>query len=763
MRKMYRFLIIYMLIIVILSIGRVSFASDPIEGSLSIEEVMLVVDRAGNVVGMYPENICIEYLYTYTYGVNESEEVSFKIKEKECGWINPGDGPPATVYIPELDAVLRLYSDISLATSSGSKNFSSGNQTYNLGGISIYLKIKICMRFVKPPDVTGVVNIGEYLYEYAFENSEPVVYYEVLAEKYVDDTYVEDIYLYDEIPLSLDNLFINIYTVLFDVNEIYRAGYEKKGELGFGAMLTPLFNIVVCGNIVGGESVLQSVVSLKQSEVVLTVDSDDEEECAVLENVSLIPGEKTSLMLLMKTGVFSLPVNITRSVEGAIIGLGRATGSAIGSGNMWNFVITVPIYINGYYSSWPIFVAEGVVSTPYGEIYCGVVEADSPGRHLLICNDTLETNTDLTVGDIVSGEYTITVTVHDDLGITHTFTGTVIMGASDPSEITDISWSVYDASMRALFGGVIFVTLLMVISLLKESITSTPLIDIVYLRGVLLTLIVAILLLYVAIPVIYRTFVDILATMSLFRKYVDPIETGEPREVFAHLVGYYERTFEAIEQDYQVRFMGNVDAIIASLSTLILVAAGLLAVALALSTPITPAAGMPLASLGGTILSIVFTYLGLLLMVAPGGAIVLVGVALGRVVILMTTVVVTAVLTIGVFLLCIPSPLSQRLGEDLFAAGILYFMVFPLLGPIAYSLYSYVVETASRSIRESINVGLGPFQLLIPIGPVAEIMIYFVASGAAVLIIIVSLAYILSRTGIATGIGEALSGLVWRG
>lgn len=733
-----------------------------VEGRLSVEELFLVIDNE-EVVGVYPEDVFIEYTHTYSYEVNETGEVSFEIVEEKWGWVKPRRGPRQTVYIPELDATLHVEYDVDLSAVTGGSVGGSENTTYTHAGIVVYFNMRLRLGFRDPPETTGSVDIGEYIREYVFGGVSPEVYYRVVANKYVDGRYVGKTRIYNKLALSLDNLVLTLYTISFNIKEIKRTGYAEAGDLDSGVKITPLYDVTVCGNIIGGSRSLQVVVSLDSSEAVLAVDGDGDEECVVLGNVSLTPGEDTPIGLVVKSGVFTLPLNISREVEGVVLSLGEAVGRAIGSGNRWEFYVAVPVYVYGYYASWLSTRIEGEVETPYGVVPCSPLEIASQGGYRLTCNRTLTTSSSLTVADIIDGEYSITVTVTDDLGSVHVFKGTVSMGAVDPSHIPDVAWTIYDVALKIVLSGIVFVIVLMIVSILKESITGTPLLDVIYLRGVLLTLIASIIILFVAIPVAYRVFTEILTSIPLFQRYIEPPASGEPKEVFTHLVGYYERLFEAIERDYQVRFIGNMHSLMASLGMMVGFASVFFAVALALSTIFTPGAGTPFASIGGSILSLVFTFLGLLVMVAPGGAIVLVGVAIGRIIILLTTVIVVAATIIGLFMLCIPVPLSQRLGEDLFGAGILYFMVLPMVGPITYSLYQYVVDAASRVIRGTLNVALGPFQFLIPIGPVAEIMIYFVASGASVLIIIVSLAYVLSRTGVATGIGEALSGLVWRG
>jgi len=740
-----------------------AYASSTVEGVLSVEDVLLITDQEGNVLGLYPQNLYIEHLYTRTYGTNETGKVEYKIVDSSWSWVFPRGGPPNTVYIPDLGITLRLKYDVKFEAVAGSTTETRDNITTSSAAVVMKLDVKTFIEFVKAPNVVGTIDIGEYLRQYLFNGWDPIITYLVKAEKFVDGKSAGDVYITDDVTLSFSSLSVSVHTVNLYIDKIVRKAYVSKGDLDSGATVSPLYDIVVCGSVVGSDRTYELLISYADKEAILTV-GGGAPKCKAIEGVSLTPGKNSNIIVVVKSGIIVLQLNYTKDVEGAIISLSKASGRAVGSPGKWNFIVTVPVYVSGYFSGgWKEFKVSGVVSgSTVGVIPCQVLTINASGVFSLICNATVGFSG--SSGDIINATYEASVTVYDEFGTPHTFRGHVYVDALDPTNIADVAWVIYSIASRALFGGVLFAVCLMIVSIVKETITGSPLLNPADLRGALLTMIVAGLIIYVGIPYTYKLYADVLSNISLFQSYVRPPPSSDPQTVFTHLVNYYDLLFQEVERDYQARYLSNVQGIYSSLMNLIGIFIGVMAVALALATPLTPGGSIPFASIASVLMSIVFTYLSLVLMFAPVGALILAVVAIGRLVVLLTTAVVIAVLTVGVFLIAIPTPLSQRLGEDMFGAGILYFITFPLLAPLAYTLYRYVVETASRNITESsLGVVLGPVSAVIPLKQIIDIMIYFTASGAVILMVLFSLGYILQRTGIATGLGEALSGLVWRG
>jgi len=741
-----------------------TYASSTVNGILSMEDILLITDQEGNVLGIYPQNLYIGHLYTRTYGTNETGKVEYKVVDNSWSWVFPRGGPSNTVYIPDLGITLRLRYDVKFEVVTGSTTETRDNITTSSAAVVVKLDVKTFIEFVKAPNAVGTIDIGEYLRRYLFNGWDPIITYLVKAEKYVDGESVGEVYIVDDITLSFSGLTVGVHTLNFYIDKIVRKTYVSKGDLDSGATVSPLYDIVVCGNVVGSDRTYELLISYADKEAILTIGGGGAPKCKAIEGVSLIPGKNSNIMVVAKSGVTVLQLNYTKDVEGAIISLSKASGRAVGSPGKWNFIVTIPVYATGYFSGgWRRFTVTGVVSSSsIGVIPCQTLTINSSGAFSLICNATV--GFEGSVADIINATYVTSVTVYDEFGTAHSFRGRAYVDAIDPTNVADVAWMIYSIASRALFVGVIFTVFLMVVSIVKESVTGTPLLNPADLRGALLTMIVVGLIIYVGIPYAYKLYVDVLSSIPLFQSYVQPPPGSDPQTVFTHLISYYDKLFQEVERDYQARYLANVQSIYSSLMNLIGIFIGVMAVALALSTVLTPGGSIPFASIASVLMSIVFTYLSLVLMFAPIGALILAVVAIGRLVVLLTTAIVIAVLTVGVFLIAIPTPLSQRLGEDMFGAGILYFITFPLLAPLAYTLYRYVVETASRNVTESsLGVVLGPVSAVIPLKQIIDIMIYFTASGAVILMVLFSLGYILQRTGIATGLGEALSGLVWRG
>jgi len=732
-----------------------------LRGSLSSDDVLIVSDQSGKVVGVYPSGgLYVEYQYTYTYGTDETGEVSYEVYDYRWWWSNPRSGPPPSVSVPSINATLRLDCEVKMNAVAGSYSRIEDNTTVTSAAIVIGINVKIYIEFDKAPTTTGSIDLGSILSS-AFGTSSPTISYIVTGAKYVDGQKTEDVTVSDDVVLSLTDLKVRILGISIYPDKVTKTGYVDSGSLDSGVVITPVYSIDVCGRVIGGDASYELVVSYADKEAILVIDSSSRPRCATIANATITPNENATIPIVVKSGAFTIYLNYTKPVDGAVITIGRATGRAVGSPGKWNFIVTIPVSVSGYLNSSRGFTVSGSVSgSTIGTIQCQSLNINLPSTYTLTCNATSTFGG--SASDIVNATYTATVTLVDDLGRTHTYTGSVYMDALDPTNIADLAWEIYSIASRALFMGVIITVGLMIISLVKQSVTDFPLLDPNYLRGAMLTMVVAILIIYVAIPFTYGVYAEILSNIPLFQQYVTPPPSGDPKAVFTHLVGYYDKLFQEIESDYQTRFVANVQGIFDSVRNLIAVFLGIMIVALALS--FFAGAGIPFASMGSMFLSAVFTFLSLVLLFAPGGAMILVGVAIGRLVVLLTSAIVIAVMTLGVFFIAMPTPLTQRLGEDMFSAGVMYFVTFPLLAPVSYAFYKYVVETTSRSITTSpISIPIGAVSLFIPLEQIINITIYITASGVVLLMVLISLSYILQRTGIALGLGEALSGLVWRG
>lgn len=758
-------LLISLLLLLLLASAPVNAQRNVVKGVLNAGELLVVVDQAGNVLGVYPPEFYIEFVYSFSDYANETGAVTYRVVSKRWWWVYE---PPSEVHVPELNTTIKLHYKVDLSVYTNSTQ-PINNETYTIGGVSLVLNVKMYAVLKGGPSTFGPIPIGNYILAGMPWGLLPEVGYEVVVEKIcrVDsETYTTTAYYSDTVALDLSNIWITLYGLEFDVKEVKLVKYVDKGDLETGVTISPLYNITFCGNILHSSTAsLGMIVSVGASEVVLTVDGDPEHECVEVGGVELVPAGNQSIVVNIRTGVFSLLINATRPVEGVIASTGRPSGLATGSEGTWNAVVAITFYVVGYYERWPTLVATASVYNQYfGMFSCTPLEIQGEGIYKIRCNSSL--SAELSSSEILNSDFKVEVEYVDELGETHSFTGVATMSAFDPTNLAEFAWSVYQHAINVLLLGMIGIVIMLVVSMLKETITGIPLVDPMYLRGALLTVAVALTLLHVGLPIVYYSFGHLLSNVPMLSQYVSAPDTANstesfPKVVFTHLIGYYSKLFEAIEIGYREYYVGSLDEIFRAIAGWATVAVILLGTAFALSFFF--GAGIPFASIASTFLSIIFAFIGLALTVAPMGAVILVSIALGRLVIVMTTVVIIAIMVLGVILLCIPSPFSQRFGEEFFGAGILYFIVFPMLAPITYSLYRHVIATAMTSATGAVSASLGLVAILIPIAPIVKIMIYFVASGASILIVISSLAYILSRTGIATGIGEVLSGMLWRG
>lgn len=744
-------------------------ASTVVPGVSTVNNMLLVVDGDGSVVGVYPSDLHIVFDYTRFYEdefVNSS--VVYTIKECEGGWVLYI--PPTTFYVPEVDGIIKLERpSLSVACYANAEDLVEGNTTRTSAGVAVKVSVRIGVTVVKlgSKDIS-VLHIGEYIHRYVMNWAVPTVAYRVFVEKDVNG--YKHYAVYQEwLNLDLTTVEVGVYVVGVWLNKVSLRGYVERGNFSTGGVvLSPIYDVEVCGELSGVYRMRMSmIVSVSEREVILNIPPGGR-DCKTIVNATFSPGANQTIVLSARTGALSITLRYEGvNVSGLVVSISKPFGRVVASGALWTCVIQSLVSLTGYYSPFPRVSVRATVSNRFfGSFDCLSPDIAGEGTYSVVCEKTVSGNFDWS--EIENSNFRFEIAYTDERGKTWSYAAEVRVVVTDPSSIAGQMAQVYNTVLNILLSGLLVTIVLLIISYIKEMFTGSPLIDPYLLRGALLTLIVSFAVLSVGVPTVYYAFGKIVENLPILNRYISPPTSTEPTVVFGQMISYYDKLFTTILRDYEVEFVGSIGKIMSWLQMTTAVALALMVVALALSTIWTPGAGIPFSSIASGIMSLVFGIISMLMMQVQMGVFAVVAVTISRVMIFVVSAVILSFMMLGTMMICIPSSTIQRIGEDLFGAGVLYTISFPLIAPLSYAIYMHLMDTVRmQGALEAIGnicinvpipicyIGFVPF--------LTRMIAFVVASGVATLLILGTLGYILSRTGVAAGIGEALSSMVWRG
>jgi len=774
--------IVALVAVVLLAVGtRVAEAQAPnvVVGAITYDNVLLVVDNTGAVVGSYPTDLEIVFEYAKFYeDTYVNTTAKYNILKCRAWW---GMSIPARMfYVPEIDGVIKIeprdinimcYADVLNVTEVEYDPNTNTTVTYVRlsAGVAVRISTRISVDIVRiGVRDAPVLQLGDYILRYVLYGYNPYIFYEVEVDKIIEGNAYRYSY-FEWVVLDLSRAEVSTYIVEVWLEKIEIGEYLAEGDLATGGVsLRPTYKVEVCGRLSSTYGRMFSmIVGLSDKEKVLTIPAGST-SCETLSNVTLTPGANQTISLNARSGAFSMILNYEGiNVEGLVVGITRPFGRVVASGSSWTAILQSLVSVTGYYRVFPSVRVEGSVTNAFlGSFACQSPTIDREGTYNLVCENTVYGN--FNPGDIENSNFRVTVVYSDERGKVWQYTAEVRLPVMDPSSIAGQVSMIYTTASNIVLMGIVAVLVLYIVSYIKEVITAVPLFDLYMLRGAMLTMVVAYAVLSVGIPMVYYVFGKIVENMPLLNKYVSPVTTTETSVAFGQMISYYDQLFAAIMRDYEVEFVGSIGKIMSWIQMTTAVAMGLMVVALALSTFWTPGAGIPFSSMVSGIMSLVFGIISMMMMQVQMGVLALVAITVSRVMVFVVTAVILALMVLGVMLMCVPTPLTQRIGEDLFGAGIVYMIALPLIAPLSYAIYMHLMDTVKvQGAMEAIGnvcvyvsvpicfVGFVPFFI--------RMIAFVVASGVATLLILGSLGYILSRTGVAAGIGEALSSLVWRG
>lgn len=736
-------------------------------GTISAQNLMMVVDRYGKVVGVYPQDLSFIVSYTKQYESRHinATKVLYSVLECNAYWILGVE--PGLYYIPDIDAVIRVEPrSIEKSCHAQVETQYNGSTKIDIGSVAVQVSTWIDITFVSVGARVSEIPIGQLFVKYV-TGFNPVFGYTVVVRKVVNDYEYTDTHI-EHVTVNMEQEVVRIFVVDVWLKNLTLSKYQKQGDLqAGGVIISPLYAVEVCGKVSETYRTFLAVdVSVYNKGVTLLL-RPGIAECKKLEDLALPPGANQSVVLNIRTGVFSIQAEYVVDVEGLVVSISKPVAKVIASGSTWIAVVQTMVGVSGYYRVFPTVSVHGeVFNEVFGSIDCVSPRINGSGGFTLLCQKSI--TGDIEERDIADSIFVASVTYTDEGGKSWNFEAHVKAFIMSMGSVAGQIMTMYTLAGNLLLGGILAIVLILVVSHFKEMITGYHLVDPYLLRGALMTVTVSYVILAFIIPGVYYVFGKIVENTPILNKYISVPATPNPRDAVGAMVSYYDQLFATIMKDYEVEFVGSLGRIMTWVQLMAAIGMGLMVVALALSTFWTPGAGIPFSSVASGLFSLVFGILSMLMMQIQMGVFVIVGVTVASIMVAVVTAVVLSLMLLGVVLICIPTHSTQRLGEDIFGASLLYLIVFPLLAPISYAIYSHLMDVVRTGGVADVLGGaciflIAPICLSGFVTNVIRMVVFVVASGAATMLVLGSLGYILSRTGVATGIGEALSSLVWRG
>lgn len=745
-----------------------AYDGNVVKGVGTSDGLILVVDIDGKVVGVHPTDFYIMFEYNKIYEDNLAN-VTANLTVKSCngGWTSI---PSKVFYAPEVDGVFIVESpsmEVSCYANSSERYEGPTKKVLGITTVRLYAKAKVSVVKLGVRNVR-TIPIGRYILDYVLYGQMPLAWYIVTVEKNVNGTPYYD-YYHEYLTLNISTVEVEVYVIEVWMNKIKLKEYRERGKFeSGGVILTPVYDIEICSTLSGSyKGTIELLVILSDRELKLST-SSSRVTCKNISDVLLTPGANQTLVMSVRTGFFSLILRYERvNVNGLVVSIGSPYVRITSSGSTWTCLLQSFITINGFYDPFPqVSVQAWATGDIFGSIDCTVPTLTGEGVYSVDCEKSVTGEFNWT--DIKNASFRFTIVYTDEKGRAWTYSSEVKALVTDPSSIAGQMSMVYNMSLNTILLGVVACTTLLIVSIIKELYTGTPLIDPYIIRGTLLTLTVAYAVMALGLPMTYQVFWKLVENTPLLNRYLTPPSLADPATMFRQMISYYDTLFARIMLDFEKEFVGSIGKIMTWLQLMTAFAIVMIAIALALSTIFTPGAGIPFSSIASGIMSLVFGIISILMMQAQMGVFVVIAVTIARVMIFVATALLLSLMVLGTFLICIPAPFTQRIGEDLFGAGLLFMIAFPLIAPLSYAIYMHVMDTVRMG---GVLEALGNVCVFIPfpicfaglVPHLTRMIAFVVASGVVILLVLGGLGYILSKTGVAVGIGEALSSLVWRG
>jgi len=712
----------------------------------------------GRVLATFPSSLSIEYRYTWSEVLSQEYSGSrYQLTAAQWYWANP---PAAQVAdVPELGSRVILYTEVSFdpgvggslytwTTSSVSTYYYNGSPTpyteyytytNSYAVLSVVVVVRLTIAFDRVPAEVGEVDIGSLVERYFFSGSPPSIYYYVSASNGWDTRWHSE-----TVSFPLSGYKVAIYTASVWLDSLAVDHYESRLEGGV-LHVYPVHRARACGVVRGLDTSMPALVSVHNSSAYLELSQSG--GCADIY-AAIPPGANQSVVLTVSTGTFQVGLPYTLDVGGAVLTAGPPAGFAAGPRG-YAAVAAYASGLSGAFSlSAAVYGAQGSCEPSPATVQAG-------GEPVVVgCRFDAQG-----VGRVV-----LSLSVTDPAGGTHTASWEVLLASIQVASISSAIAAAYTEAINVVLRAIAVLLVVMVGALFLQTVSGAARAfpeDAV--RSVLFGLVLLVAVMAVLIPGVFYVASQLLSQVEPFRDLTClRAQGGGLQGYIASMASCYDELFSKIQEDYANYLVRSVGEVASAARNLVIVAAAMLAVSTALSfIPVLGGLSQVPGAVGTALLSLGTTYIGFIVATAPAIAVASAAVAIAQVFIVAAAVIVIIALVLGAALISIPAPQTQLMGESLFSGALLFILVFPLLGPIALGVYSYTVGQAISAVQ----AGLQPVSFLgavIPVTAIATISVFLAALGVVFAMIFGVLGFALTRTGIAAGVGEALSSLVWR-
>jgi len=492
-------------------------------------------------------------------------------------------------------------------------------------------------------------------------------------------------------------------------------------------------------------------------------------------NAVIIPGEYTGnnkFTLTFKSGAITLNIVSNAIVKGSMGVASIPFIVIVPERRGWNATMYIGIDYASYRENTPFYV--GASGTIYIEsrdgrkfsmpLNCNSIPITSKTTY--ICNADLGyINLDPSLATKAYADVTVTVSMY---GLVHSDTISVNCALITPSNVYGIISMIYNALLRGSFIVIAALILLYLINSFGRMMGRSILDPYYILQGLMnATVLTAIIFI---VPYFHALLLNIIYAIPEFYDVLKSTPLSNPNiilgmipdQAMSMMMSYYDMTFNTLKIDYKIWFESEIFMHI----LVRLIASGIIVgilVVVGIALAITHNSAIVSAFLG-PFLGYISTIVSMMMMIMPLAGVVNALIAIAEFIVSVAAVVFLTIFLIGLFASTIPVPLATRIAEDFIGGTLLYILSIPALAPIIYATYIHVRNSLAFYINQveeglpGLHIGFlnADINIIIPIVPLMKMIGYVTLASLVLLMIIVTHAYILSRTGVMVGLGETI-------
>lgn len=650
--------------------------------------------------------------------------------------------------------------------------------------VKVIVSVYAYGRVDKPPNSSMALDLGGVIQSMIGRDRIPVQYNINVVRTYPESASYS---LTGTVDLLLDNLKTTFYRLYTKSVSVTPTGYTTTGSFGKSGYIGILpkgdIRLTLCLEGPGSytlEGTVSYYNSYSSAEAKISVTAAPGGGCGstTLSNVVLVPGNYTGnnkFMLTLRTGSFTASIVTDTEIVGAMTTASTPIVIVYQEDGTWKARIFEGLDYRSYNYNSPASVqVSGSINIggASASFSCPSKPFNAPDQ--LNCNVTLgQLQVDMRKVSDCKASVNVVLSLEST---TYSDTADVTCSILSPASTHGLVASLYDVLSRAslvlLLAMVILYTFEYIMVMLGRPIFGPEQVMHGLMTAVALVVIVNI------TPYFYWLVLSGLYAIPDIQSVLarTPVSSPsqilglQPSQAVAVLMNYYDMTLNELKMDYKTWFEEQMNLHIFARLAIVGIFVGILA-SFGLAMLIT-GHSFAVGPILSPLVSYIFIIISFMLSLIPLAGVVNALIGIAEIIIALAAVSIIVLLMLGLVMAVIPSPLSQRLSEDFIGAGLLYLLGVPSLAPVVYVLYAYTKSSVAQYIQAidqaitpinipAIGVGVG-MNILVPVTPIMRMMSYVAMATMVTLSIIFVNAYILSRTGVMSGLGEAIMRVVRR-